>query len=275
MNSFVASNPATCRPAIAAIRQKRPAPQPMSSTRVDSSTGTRSRTRCRRGSPSRSGPPSPPPSRPPARPTYRLPAAEPAAGFVRSAIEDLAPVAGDEPPRFSMSGGPWGLGGRVRSAAGTLIRRTRSSNPAGVTMNSIRQPRGRRDSCAGCHAGRTRSRPRRRDRRPADIEGHLALEHPEPLVLVVMNMLGGLGAGRLGDLDDRHPPSGIGARRLDHGQALSPPAGFAAARWDGDRIELPFVASSRLRLRYLLFRACRLPAAAAPRRPQSPRPSSC
>ena len=41
-----------------------------------------------------------------------------------------------------MSGSSSEAGGSVRASAGTLMSRTRSSNPAGVQMNSMRHPFG-------------------------------------------------------------------------------------------------------------------------------------
>ncbi len=98
---------------------------------------------------------------------------------------------------------------------------------------------------------RVRVARRRADSRAADLEGDLAVQDPERLVLVVVHVPGRLGAWRLGDLDDRHPPAGVGARRLDHGQAPAPPAGLSPVARDGNRIQPPLALARLHRLHQL------------------------
>src|SRR4030095_8911967 len=66
----------------------------------------------------------------------------------------------------------------------------------------------------------------------ADLEGEIALEDPEPLIVPVMDVKRCLGAGVLGSLADRHLAAGVGGCGLDFGQRAEPPACLAFVRAD-------------------------------------------
>jgi hypothetical protein len=78
------------------------------------------------------------------------------------------------------------------------------------------------------------------DRHLADLNGGVAFEHPEALVIAVMHVERRFGARMLGHLNDRHLSAGVGGRRLDHGQPAEPPARLSLAAADGYRFQCLF-----------------------------------
>jgi hypothetical protein len=91
-------------------------------------------------------------------------------------------------------------GGSVRLAAGTLVALMTSARPEDVV------------ACA------------RLDRLSADLEGDVAVEDPEALVVALVDVERRLGAGMFGHLHDRHLSAGVGGGGLELRERAEPPA---------------------------------------------------
>ena len=225
----VASRPETWAPRSAAMRQKRPAPQPTSSSACVAVDPDPLEDMAVDGDA-------------PAVPALHhicpvAGALTPEPGLHRRGAAGLLLDLSHRVPRLrtplaialisARSGSSADGGGSVRAPAGSLIAVTSPSKPPGVRMKSILQP-GVPDRVAVRDVAGPEgvvARPRL-DRRVADLERDLAVEHPESFVLVVVDVQRRLGTRRLGHLDDGHLPAGVGGTRLDDGKPAEPPAGF-------------------------------------------------